>query len=53
MVEDNIEKISDIVRIIRNIRAEKNIKPGDLKDVWISSSTINEKVIYENKNLIS
>lgn len=53
VAEDAIEKISEIVRIIRNIRAEKNIKPGELKDVWISSTPAHEHIISENTNLIS
>lgn len=53
IAEQNIEKISNIVRVIRNIRAEKNIKPGELKDVWIVSSSIHEQVIRENENLLS
>lgn len=53
VAEGNIEKISQIVRIIRNIRAEKNIKPADKKNVWITSSKLHENIIQENANLIS
>lgn len=33
--EKNIERIFEIVRIIRNLRAESGVKPGDLRDVTI------------------
>ena len=52
VIEGNIEKISNIVRVIRNIRSEKNIKPGELKDVWIATSPMHEKIVEENANLL-
>ena len=52
VIEGNIEKISNIVRVIRNIRSEKNIKPGELKDVWIATSPMHEKIVEENTNLL-
>lgn len=51
-IEDNIEKISLTIKAIRNIRAEKNIKPGETKDVWIFSKN-NLEIIKENSNLFS
>lgn len=41
-IEDSIERISSIIRIIRNIRAEKNIKPSERKDVWITGALAEE-----------
>lgn len=51
-IEDNIEKISLTIKAIRNIRAEKNIKPGETKDVWIFSKNSLE-IVKENANLLS
>lgn len=51
-IEDNIEKISLTIKAIRNIRAEKNIKPGETKDVWIFSKNSLE-IVKENSNLLS
>lgn len=52
VAEDNIEKISSIVRAIRNIRAENSIKPGEHKDVWIIPPAISENIINENRELL-
>lgn len=53
VAESNIEKISHIVRVIRNIRAEKNIKPGDKKNVWIVTSSLHEHIVAENTSLLT
>lgn len=50
-IEDNIEKISMVVKSIRNIRSEKNIKPWELKDVWLKSKHSDE-ILNQNKNLL-
>ena len=51
--EKKIETIFKIVRTVRNIRAEKNIKPGECKDVWIVGTPEHEENIRENTNLLS
>ncbi len=53
VIESNIEKISGIVKVIRNIRAEKNIKPGETKDVWIVSSVLQATNVEENATLLT
>lgn len=53
IIEENIEKISQIVRTIRNIRAEKNIKPGELKDVWIIGKDFHTSLLEENASLLT
>lgn len=52
VAEENIEKISEIIRTIRNIRAEKNIKPGELRNVWIVGSSVHTSLLEENANLL-
>ena len=51
--EEAFEKISGIIRTIRNIRAESGIKPGDLRDVFIITNKLEEENIRENTNLLT
>ncbi len=51
-IENQIEKVQDIIRTIRNIRAEKKIKPSDLRDVWIVAVWKDKTMIEENKDII-
>lgn len=50
--EAEFDRISGIIKTIRNIRAESGIKPGELRDVYIVTKT-EEENITANTNLLS
>ena len=43
----------EIVRAVRNIRAESNIKPGEFRDVFLVVPKIYISEMEDNKTLIS
>lgn len=51
--EASMSRIFDIVRTIRRIRADSNIKPGDLRDVHITPPKAYTEEIEANTNLIT
>ncbi len=51
-IEQEIETIQNIVRTVRNIRAEKQIKPSDKRNVWIVAMGSDKEMIEENSTLI-
>lgn len=50
--EAAFDRISGIIKTIRNIRAESGIKPGELRDVFIVTKN-DEDNIRENANLLT
>lgn len=52
-IETELEMVFAIVRTIRNIRATKNIKPGDLRNVWIISDLSTLEGIERSASLLS
>lgn len=50
--EMKIESIFGIVKTIRNLRAERGIKPGDLRDAYIVTPSIETENLENNAGLI-
>lgn len=50
--ESEMTRVFEIVRTIRNIRAESGIKPGELRDVILVAPLIYRESIEENSSLI-
>lgn len=50
--EEELSKVFDIVRVIRNIRAESGIKPGEFRDVSVLGSKKEHHILEDNKELI-
>lgn len=51
--EQQVVTLFSLVRLIRSMRAEKNIKPGELRDVWIMAGKSNLAMLKENETLLS
>ncbi len=51
--EVEMTRVFEIVRMIRNIRAESGIKPGELRDVVLISPPIYRDSLEENMSLIA
>ncbi len=48
-----IESIFSLVKTIRTLRAERGIKPGDLREVYIMTPSIELDNLEKNKELLS
>jgi valyl-tRNA synthetase len=51
--DGSITRISEIVRIIRNLRAESGVKPGEARDVILVIPMIYRNSIEQNTTLLS
>ena len=50
--EAEMTRIFEVIRTIRNIRAESGIKPGELRDIILGAPLIYRDSLEENFNLI-
>ncbi len=50
--ESEMTRVFEIVRTIRNIRAESGIKPGELRDVVLVAPLIYRESLEKNSSLI-